>query len=120
MQNFWIALTTLSILSQIPHAYWSINQFSQIEQAWLKTSQNVAFCLIISVAILGFVLEGRHDLALGGAIVEMIINYYYYDNQFRQGKWYKRILNRENWVAYFLAVLIPISIFIFSSMIQLN
>jgi len=118
MNELWIALTTLSILSQIPHAYWSINQFSQIEQNWLKVSQNIAFCSIISIGILGFVLEGYHWYAFGGAVVDIIINVYYYDNQFQQRKTWDRL--KKNWLAYFLTALIPMSIFIFSSMIKSN
>ena len=115
MKTLWITLTALSILSQIPHAYWSINQFSQIKQKGIKVGQNIAFCGIISVGILGFVLEGLHWFAFGGAVVEIIINFYYYDNQFSQRRTLDRIT--KNWLAYFLAVLMPMSIFIFSSMI---
>ena len=118
MQSVWIRLTAASILSQIPHAYWSIDQFSQIDNKPIKIGQNIVFCSIISIGILGFVLEGRHGLAFGGAIVEIIVNYYYYDNQFKQRRWTDRI--KANWLAYFLAVLIPMSIFIFSSMINHN
>jgi peptidoglycan biosynthesis protein MviN/MurJ (putative lipid II flippase) len=116
MTYLWITLTTLSILSQIPHAYWSINKYSQIEQQWLAIAQNIAFCSIISLGILGFVLEGLHWYAFGGAVVEIIINFYYYDKQAPRTSFKDKF--RKDWLAYFLAVLIPMTIFIFSQQIN--
>lgn len=118
MQTLWITLTIFSILSQIPHAYWSINKFSTIEPRWVKISQNIVFCSIISIGILGCVLEGKDYLALGGAFVEIIINFYYYDETSSVRSFKKRIT--KNWLAYFLAILIPMSIYIFSSMITVT
>ena len=74
MYIFWIALTTFSILAQIPHAYWAIEDFSIIKNPKMRVIQNSSFCLIISLMILGFVLEGLHWYALGGAVLEIIIN----------------------------------------------
>lgn len=116
MNILWITLTILAILSQLPHAYWSIEKYSQIEQRWLAIAQNIAFCSIISVGILGFVLEGLHLYAFGGAIVEVIINMYYYDKQNPRTNFRDKF--KKDWLAYFLAILIPMTIFIFSSMIK--
>lgn len=117
MNTLWITLTVLAILSQIPHAYWSIEKYSQIRQRWLAVSQNIAFCSIISIGILGFVLEGLHYYALGGAIVEIIINIYYYNEQKPNTTFWIKF--KKDWLAYFLAFLIPMTIFIFSSQIKL-
>jgi hypothetical protein len=117
MNKLWITLSIMAILSQIPHAYWSIDKYSQIEQRWLKISQNIAFCSIISVGILGFVLDGHIFYALGGAIVEIVINFYYYDKQKPRTAFLDKF--KSDWLAYFLAVLIPMTIFIFSSMIKI-
>ena len=116
MNTLWITLTVLSILSQIPHAYWSIERYSKIDQRWLAISQNIAFCSIISIGILGFVLEGLHLYALGGALVEVIINFYYYNEQKPNTKFLDKV--KKDWLAYFLAVLIPMTIYIFSSQIK--
>jgi hypothetical protein len=113
MRWVFITLTILSILSQIPHAYWAIDNFSTIKERWLKVSQNIVFCGIISVGILAFVLIGKHWYALAGAAIEIVINIYYYNSQFD-----KRTSRKKTWLAYFLAFLIPISIFIFSMEIK--
>lgn len=61
MNYLFITLTVASIFSQIPHAYWAINNYSRIEPKRLAIAQNVVFCGIISVGILGFVLIGKSD-----------------------------------------------------------
>lgn len=120
MNTLFITLTIASIFSQVPHAYWAINNYSRIEILWMKRAQNIIFCGIISVGILGFVLIGKHGHALVGAIVEIIINLYYYNNQF-SGKGQSKIGQKiaKNWLAYFLAFVIPLMIYVFSKEIEL-
>lgn len=120
MNNLFITLTTLAILSQIPHAWWAIANYNRIPIAWMARLQNAVFCSIISIGILAYVLIGKHEYAFGGAIVEVIINLYYYNNQF-SGKGQSTLKDkiRKNWLAYFLAVLIPMTIFFFSLEIKL-
>lgn len=119
MYILFISLTIASIISQIPHAYWAINHFSQIEINWLKHVQNVVFCGIISIGIFGFVMIGKHWYAFFGAVVEIIINLYYYNNQFT-GRGQSQLWDKfkKNWLAYFMAVLIPMMIFVFSAEIH--
>ena len=76
--------------------------------------------MIISVGILGFVLIGKHEHALIGAGVEIVINLYYYNNQFKGvGRaTLKQKLSKE-WLAYFLAFLLPLTIYFFSKEIQI-
>ena len=120
MNAIWILLTVFAIFSQVPHAYWSIMRYSQLEGQSVKALQAITFCTIISVGILMYVLKGKHEYALAGAAVEIIINLYYYNNSFsgrgRTALWDK--IKRE-WLAYFLAFLLPLTIYFFSKEIEL-
>lgn len=120
MNALWIILTILAIFSQVPHAYWSIMRYSQIEQPAVKVLQAICFCMIISVGILLYVLKGKHDHALYGALVEIIINLYYYNNSFG-GRGRAALMDkiRKEWLAYFLAFLLPLCIYFFSKEIVL-
>ena len=115
-KTIYLILAGACVCSQVPHAYWSINKFSQIEQKWLKVLQNVSFCAIISIGIIIFALDGKHWFALGGAAVEVIINMYYFDNSFKERELKTKL--EKHWLAYFLAILIPMSIFTFSFLAQ--
>jgi len=115
MKIVFITLAFAAIIAQMPHAYVAIIWNSYIENKRLKIIQAVAFCLIINTSILAFVLEGLHEYALGGAIGETIINIYYYSTNQKQKSWKDKI--KKNWFQYFLAVLLPALIFIFSIMI---
>lgn len=115
MSNLFITLTALAILSQIPHAWWAIARYNKLPVSWMANVQNGVFCGIISVGILGYVLLGKHMYALAGAFVEIAINLYYYNQQFG-GKGQSTLSQKisKNWLAYFLAVLIPMTIYFFS------
>lgn len=117
MQIVFITLAFSAIIAQMPHAYVAIIWNSHIENKRLKVVQALAFCLIISTSILAFVLEGLHEYALGGAICEVVINIYYYGQNQRERHWKDKL--KKNWFQYFLAVLLPTLIFIFSHMITL-
>lgn len=110
MKYLFLSLAILSILSQVPHAYWSIERYSRIKQTWLRDLQIWVFCGIISIGIFAYVLIGNHRAALIGAAVEILINLYYYNNQFSNIQ--QPI--RKHWLAYFLAFLIPLSIYFFT------
>lgn len=114
MKTLFIVLTIMSILSQIPHAYWAIETFSQIKNKTMRVLQNVVFCSIISIGILGFALQGKHLHALIGAIIEIVINIYYYQVSFESADKRKSASKQKTWLAWFLAFLIPFSIFFFS------
>jgi hypothetical protein len=100
----------------------------------MKRVQAVAFCSILSVAIVGFVWIGRTDLALFGACVEVVFNIYYYSLDFwrdgypvpkhRDGETLSNAKRRsigrfwrKNWIAIFMGVLIPFLIFIFAEIL---
>jgi hypothetical protein len=100
------------------------DSFRKIKQRWLKLTQSVIFCSILSVAILAFVLIEKPKLALLGAIVEIIINIYYYaidffENGIRHNEKHRRrkaILTfwRKNWIAIFFGILLPLLIYVFA------
>lgn len=111
---FWMTLMTLSIASQLPHALWSIENNSKIKVKWERVAQKWAFCLIISGGVLGFVLEGLHWYALAGSVIDIIINVNYYNGRQPHTSFVKKL--KKDSFLYFLAVLIPMSIFVFSLM----
>lgn len=110
MKTLFLTLTILSIASQVPHAWWSIQRYNRIQIPWMANLQNAVFCVIISVGIMAFVMIEKHYYALVGAIVEIIINMYYYNNQFRN----TQDAFKKHWLAYFMAILIPMTIFVFA------
>lgn len=138
MYNFFLILTIAVIISQTIHVYYVFNSFSRLE-GWLRGFQATMFCSIISLSILAFVLIGKHQLALLGALIEVIVNMYYYaldffENGIKQGsstqdaKAAKQKRNtailtfwRKNWVAIFFGLLIPMLIYVFAmQMIELK
>lgn len=114
MNYLWITLTTLAIISQVPHAYWAIEDFSIIKNQFIRKAQNAAFCVIISLMILGFVLEGLHLAALGGAIVDIVINIYYFQ---RGMSAMTAETKRKKWLRHFLAILMPLTVYFCSLML---
>jgi hypothetical protein len=110
LKTLYLILAVAAIASQIPHAYWSIDRYNKVSPLWLGKLQNVLFCGIISVGIFAFAYDGKHLYALGGAVVEILINLYYYSNQFKQ----MQDPFKKHWLAYFLGVLLPLTIYVFS------
>lgn len=82
MKTLLFALAVAAILSQSVHTWFVFESFSNIKEKWLRVSQSVLFCGIISIAILSFVYLGKEKLALAGAILEFIFNVYYYAKDF--------------------------------------
>jgi hypothetical protein len=114
--NVFTALLVATIVAQVPHVYSVFDSFSRLN-GWLKITQSVAFCLIVSVAIFAFSWAGKPTLALIGAGIEMIVNFYYYT----QNYWQRRgtvIDLRKQWIALLFGILLPIMIFIFSEQLR--
>jgi hypothetical protein len=125
----FIGLTILSIISQLPHSWYTFNSFSRLGSQ-LRILQSVAFCFILSVAIFAFVYIEKPGLALLGAAIEAIINLYYYSLDFwtdgykaytgdRNEVNSKRrrassIWWRKNWIAIFFGLLLPVLIYVFA------
>ena len=107
-----LALTIGAIFSNIPHQYTVFDSFSSIENKYLRIAQNSIFCGLVSFGILTYALLGSHWIAFGGALVEIVVNFHYYNNQFKERDWRKRL--KKNWAAYFFAVVIPMLILLFS------
>lgn len=125
MKILFISLTILSILSQVAHAYYTFNKFSRLKPPF-KALQSVAFCSIISVAIFAFVWIEKPLLALFGAGIEIIINIYYYseefwDNGYGQTKYrFKSTVRwwRINWAKILFGFIMPFLIYIFSKQLM--
>lgn len=110
----WIILTIAAILTQAPHTYWAIDRFSNIEIKWIKISQNVIFCLILSLATLFYVLDGDHWFAAGFALMEIVINVYYYQTEEKD----LRKKQTKKWLRWVFAITFPAMIFFFSLKIE--
>ena len=128
--NLFLTLTIATIVSQLTHTWFVFDSFSRLS-GWLKKAQSIIFCSILSVAIFAFVIIGKEWLALFGAIIEVIINIYYYamdffENGIRQRKEQRRktaiwTFWRKNWIGIFFGILLPMLIYIFAKeMIELK
>lgn len=129
--NLFLALTVATIVSQLTHTWFVFDSFSRLN-GWLKKVQSIIFCSILSVAIFAFVIIERPYLALFGAIIEVIINVYYYamdffENGIKKGSRTvneaeaKRARNlaivtfwRKNWIGIFFGLLLPMLIYVFA------
>ena len=110
-------LTIAAIVAQLPHSYQTFDSFSRLEGR-LKIIQSVTFCLIVSIAIFAFVMLGKPKLALFGVFIEIVINLYYYTQNFWQRK-NSKVDFRRQWIAFLFGILIPVMIYIFSEQINL-
>lgn len=121
------SLAVAAIFSQSVHTWFVFDSFSQIKQKWLKITQSILFCGIISVFILAAVWMGKETLALVGALVEFIFNVYYYalefwengaphrtgTTAFKKSVW---AFWRRYWIRFFAGLIIPASIYIISKL----
>jgi hypothetical protein len=125
MYNLFLALTCATIISQTVHTWFVFDSFSRLKGR-LKVFQAVCFCGIISIAILAFVLIGKPKLALLGAVIEIIINMYYYAQDFFENGIRARVKRtesiatfwRKNWIAIFFGILIPMLIYVFAMQME--
>ena len=126
--NLFLSLTIATIISQLIHTWFVFNSFSRLT-GWLKTFQSMIFCGILSVAIYAFVIIGKPNLALLGAIIEIVINIYYYAMDFFENGIRARVHRlqsiasfwRKNWIGIFFGLLLPVLIYVFAKqMIELK
>jgi|GEM_PF-2178853 4-amino-4-deoxy-L-arabinose transferase-like glycosyltransferase len=119
MYYLFLLLTVAAIISQTVHTFFIFDSFSRLKGR-LKLFQAIVFCSIISVAIFAFVIIGKPQLALLGAIIEVVINIYYYaKDYFEDGitttkKYAIRNWWRRNWISMFFGIIIPALIYVFS------
>jgi len=124
--NLFLALTIATIISQLTHTWFVFDSFSRLK-GWLKTSQSVIFCSILSVAIFAFVIIEKPWLALFGAIIEVIINVYYYAMDFFENGISAKVHRsksiikfwRINWIGIFFGILLPMLIYVFAKEMML-
>lgn len=126
MKYILLTFAALSIASQIPHAYWVIDYVSSLKESGSigrfkfnpKAVQNSLFCLIIANAILFCVLLELHVWALAGVIIEVVINEYYvycsYEDKYSRRNSNKEDKTRKLVGAYFIGLLIPVCIYVFT------
>lgn len=137
MFYLFFGLTVLVMISQTVHSYFVFEMFSKIENKNTRQFQSVMFCSILSIGILGFVWIGKPNLAILGALIEIVVNIFYYASEFWmngfksfqgdpkeiKSKKTKSVLKfwRINWIAIFFGVLLPVLIYVFAEqMKQLN
>ena len=119
--NLFLALAIATIVSQLVHTWFVFVNFSRLK-GFLRIFQSIMFCGILSVAIYAFVIIGKPTLALLGAVIEVIINIYYYAMDFFNNGIRARVRRRDsilkfwriNWVAIFFGILLPMLIYVFA------
>lgn len=125
IQTLLIFLVIAAIAAQIPHAYYVFIRASKLKNKSSRQIQAGSFCLILSTAIFTFVIMGEVELALLGALIEFIINIWYYTEDFwdkgfgrTKYKWTAIArLWRQRWMYFFISTLMPGCIFIFSELL---
>lgn len=133
MKTALLAFAALSILSQIPHAFYVVKIGSNLKEgkiwgrSWLtpKNLQAAIFSIIIANAIMFTVLLGMHWVAAIWAVIEMGINRIYVKHSMeakhlrrtKAQNGQKKPVERFEWIAAnTMAVLIPFCIYAFSLM----
>lgn len=119
---FFFGIVLLIVSTQTVTTWFIFDQFSQIENKSLKMFQSIAFCGIISLIIIGAVFIGKKEIAIGGAVLETLINFYYYAkdffvNGFAKNQHRKKAITRfwrKNWLRFIFGIIIPAGIYICS------
>lgn len=109
MKTYFLILVVAIIAVQSFHAYYVLDKFNRMKTKAMREIQNILFCSILGFGILGFALLDQVWYALAGAIIETIINVYYMESGLR-----KNTNRMDKFIAYFLAVVFPMTIYFFS------
>lgn len=123
--NVWtyvLAIITFMIIATQTVTTWYVfHEFSTIPNKGLKNFQSIIFCSILSLFILTTVFIERHELAAAGAILETLINFYYYARDFWQNGFGQKgaesrkrsIIRfwRRYWLKMIFGAVIPVLIF---------
>ena len=112
-------VTFMIIATQTINSWFFFDNFSRIENKKLRNFQSIMFCGIFSLFILVMVFMQEHKMALLGAVVEALLNVYYYfefwwQNGYgsKQNRGLARIrFWRRYWFKVLLAFIIPAAIF---------
>lgn len=81
--HLMVVMVFALIFVQVPHNYYVFSKFSKLKKG--KSFQSWVFCGIFSLLILYGVIIENEFIAISGAILEMLINVYYYNEQFFVG-----------------------------------
>ncbi len=119
-------LAVVCIFMNSPHGYWLVDYGTQIKTSfkiWNKWEVNprkiqaYLFSFLISTAIAFLVLLGYHKAAFAGCVLETFYNCLYvhcsFEENFRNYT-IRGSVNRKRFVAYVLAVSLPLLIFVFT------
>ena len=126
--NFWFwfffGIVVLIVSTQTITTYFVFESFSSITNTAVKRVQATAFCGIVSLLVIGSVFIGKTEVAIGGAILEVLINWFYYARDFfeqgfhtRKHKW-KSIATfwRKYWLKMIFGFVIPYGIYLCSEL----
>ena len=127
---FWFGLLVMIVATQTITTWSVFYSVSSIDDKITKMIQSIMFCGIISLLIIGSVFNGKTYMAVGGGILEMLINFYYYAQDFfhngfseHEGKTkYKRKdikksvirFYRRYWIRLIFGITIPMAIYFVS------
>ena len=79
---FWFGLLVMIVITQTITTWSVFYSVSSIDDKRTKMTQSIMFCGIISLLIIGSVFKGKTGMAIAGGILEMLINFYYYAQDF--------------------------------------
>lgn len=129
---FYFAISFLIISTQTVTTWYVFEGFSRIENTVVKRFQSLSFCAILSLLIIGSVFIGEKEIALAGAVLEVLINFYYYAKDFFAGgfksftgnkkqvkeKKKQSILKfwRKYWLKFIFGMVIPAGIYVCSDL----
>lgn len=133
MKSILLAFAALSIIGQIQHAYWMFDYVSNLKTDTRifgkvvnqRQLQTVVNCIIIANAILFLILLNMHNWAIAAVVTEALINCYYvfcsYEEKYKEfdlrTKQSRDMLKEKRMKligAYFVSLLIPVCIYIFT------
>jgi hypothetical protein len=132
---FFFGIVLLIVSTQTVTTWFVFHSFSQLNKGALRNFQSIAFCGIISLVIIGSAFIGKTQIAVGGAVLEVLINWFYYAKEFFEdgyksfsGDKVERRKKRRNstlkfwrkyWLKMLFGIIIPAGIYICSELMVL-
>jgi len=114
--NYWIVFYSSGLSNKVEYGPEDGNQFRKSFSP--KQIQAWVFCGVIDVSIIFALLEGMNWWANTGIAILCIINYLYvynvYEDWLNNKNLIHKVTNRRKVVAYFMATLIPATIYVFA------
>lgn len=78
MKTIYLIMSVAIIGVQTFHSYYAIDYFNHLPKKWMRETQNIMFCIILSSSIMVFTIDGKLWGAFFLAGVELCINLFYY------------------------------------------